>query len=478
MRIMKTKFLALLLLSEFTCLSTAAQQAPAPSRKDIPSIAKASNGSIVSIVMSDKDGKPIAQGTGFVVSKDGLIVTNYHVIAEGSSAVAKLPDGAIYLLEGVIASDKKRDVAVVRAAGKNFHPLTLGNSDRVEVGQEVVAIGNPLSLESTVSNGIISGIRTADDLGGRLVQVTAPISPGSSGGPLFSMTGEVVGITTLYLKGGENLNFAIPINDAKRLLLDPYAKYGGSVLPSSWPNESRPDEGGSSAREKDNSDATHSTSANEVAPDLKMTVEFMGRMVEPEHRDVLHGVLEGAVLHSSNGPAITILAHQSMMMVFTTGVTHKNGYPEFTYSIVSDGDGKHEQKDYPRYVSFALGDIDPSSIEAKVGGYDPYALSEFWGKHPHCEATPECSHEFLGFLETAPKLTTVEFHTTDLKPLIERGGCAGASGCGLTETTGNVLILFKSKDRAERFVTALTYAVKSAGGKPDLFPPTHYSKKD
>lgn len=476
MTTMKATLLAMLLSIGLTSTSTVGQQAP--SRRDIPSIAKAANGSIVSIVMSDKNGKPIAQGTGFVVTKDGLIVTNYHVIAEGSSAVAKLPDGATYFLEGVVASDKERDVAVVRATGKNFRPLPLGNSDRVEVGQEVVAIGNPLSLESTVSNGIISGIRTADNLGGRFLQVTAPISPGSSGGPLFNMAGEVVGITTLYLKGGENLNFAIPINDAKRQLVDPYAKYGGSVAPSAWPNEPHPDEEGSAQQQKDNGDAAHSASTNGVVPDLKTTVEFMGRMVEPEHRDVLQGVLEGAILHSANGPAVTILAHQSMMMVFTTGLTHKNGYPEFTYSIVSDGDGKHEQMDYPRYVSFALGDIDPSSIEAKVGGYDPYALSEFWDKHPRCEANPECSHEFLGFLDSAPKLTTVEFHTTDLKPLIERGGCAGSSGCALTETTGSVLIFFKSKDRAERFVTALSYAVKSAGGKPDLFPPTHYSKKD
>jgi len=208
----------------------------APPRKDIPTIAKAANGSIVSIIMSGDDGKPIAQGTGFIVSKEGLIVTNYHVIAEGSSAVAKLPDGAIYILEGVVASDKARDVALVKATGKNLRTLLLGNSDRVEVGQEVVAIGNPLSLESSVSNGIVSGIRTADDLGGKFLQVTAPISPGSSGGPLFDMAGEVIGITTLYLKGGENLNFAVPINDAKRLLLGPYARRGGKVAPV-WPNK-------------------------------------------------------------------------------------------------------------------------------------------------------------------------------------------------------------------------------------------------
>jgi hypothetical protein len=208
-----------------------ATQQRAPSRKDIPSIAKSANGSIVSIVMSDKDSKPLGQGSGFLVSNDGLVVTNYHVIAEGVSAVAKLPDGAFYLIDGVVASDKSRDVAILKAHGHNFRPLSLGNSDRVQVGEEVVAIGSPLSLESTVSNGIVSGMRTAEDLGGKFLQVTAPISPGSSGGPLFNMMGEVIGITTMYIKGGENLNFAIPINDAKRLLLSK----SSTLL--DWPNE-------------------------------------------------------------------------------------------------------------------------------------------------------------------------------------------------------------------------------------------------
>ena len=191
----------------------------ASARRDIPAIAKAANGAVVSVIMSDKDGKPVSQGSGFLVSEDGVIVTNYHVISEGTSAVVKLPDGAFYAVDGVLALDKARDVAIIKAHGQNFRTLTLGNSDRIQVGEDVVAIGNPLSLESTVSNGIVSGIRTIEDEGGKFLQVTAAISPGSSGGPLFNMAGEVVGITTLYIKGGENLNFAIPINDAKRLLL-------------------------------------------------------------------------------------------------------------------------------------------------------------------------------------------------------------------------------------------------------------------
>jgi hypothetical protein len=198
-----------------------AQNAPSTNKGrhlDIPAISREANGSIVSIVMSDKDGHPIAQGSGFLISKDGRVVTNYHVIRNGSSALVKLPNGSFFAVDGVLASDKDRDVAVIKAHGNGFRTLTLGDSNRLQVGEEVVAIGNPLSLESTVSNGIVSAIRTVEDEGGKFVQITAPISPGSSGGPLFNMAGEVVGITTSHLIGGQNLNFAIPINDVKLML--------------------------------------------------------------------------------------------------------------------------------------------------------------------------------------------------------------------------------------------------------------------
>jgi V8-like Glu-specific endopeptidase len=212
----------ILVLIGFSTALTAAQSA-AP-RKDIPTIAKAANGAVVSIVMSDKDGRPVAQGTGFLVSTDGRIVTNYHVIQHGSSAVIKLPDGAFFVVDGVLAADKVRDIAVIKAHGNNFRTVSLGDSDSLQVGEEVVAIGNPLSLESTVSNGILSGMRSIEKEGGKLLQITAPISPGSSGGPLFNMVGEVVGITTLHIKGGENLNFAIPINDLKPILQTSFSK--------------------------------------------------------------------------------------------------------------------------------------------------------------------------------------------------------------------------------------------------------------
>lgn len=207
----------------FVCMTLAAAQ-PGQQGKDITTIAKDANGAIVSIIMSDKDGQPVAQGSGFLVSKDGLVVTNYHVVKSGSSAVVKLPDGAFCVVDELLAFDERRDVAVLKAHGHDFRTVTLGDSDRVQVGQEVIAIGNPLSLESTVSNGMVSAIRTTEEEGGKILQITAPISPGSSGGPLFNMAGEVVGITTSHPKVGESLNFAIPINDVKSFLSVKFAK--------------------------------------------------------------------------------------------------------------------------------------------------------------------------------------------------------------------------------------------------------------
>ncbi len=213
---LSTKLFLLILLAAG---SVAAQSAPP--RKDIPAIAKAANGAVVTIITANAD-KPIAQGTGFLVSADGMIVTNYHVIENGNVAIVKFPDGSTFPVDGLLAADKVRDLAVIKIHGKNFQTLTLGNSDRIQIGEEVVAIGNPhgfeLGLELTVSNGILSAVRPDKVAGGKLLQVTAPITHGSSGGPLFNMMGEVIGITTAGFEDAGNLNFAIPVNDAKLLL--------------------------------------------------------------------------------------------------------------------------------------------------------------------------------------------------------------------------------------------------------------------
>ncbi len=168
-----------------------------------------------SIVLIQTDN---AMGSGFVVSLDGLILTNSHVIS-GSAAISIkfIADNRVYSNVKVIKDNTIRDLALLKIndAG-NFVPVVLGDSNQVSVGQRVVAIGNPQGLENTVSDGLVSAIR--DLSGTKLLQISVPISVGSSGGPLFNMNGEVIGITSSSFDKGQNLNFAVAINHAKNEL--------------------------------------------------------------------------------------------------------------------------------------------------------------------------------------------------------------------------------------------------------------------
>jgi S1-C subfamily serine protease len=187
-------------------------------KNDIATISHDAQRAVFLIVVSDARGREIGQGSGVVVSDDGKVITNYHVIDGANSAVIKFPNGAFFLIEGVLAADVQKDIAVLKASGSDFPTVAMGDSDKVQVGEEVVSIGSTLSLEATVSNGIISSIRELKDKHQSLFQTTAPISPGSSGGALLNMRGELIGITTAEMVGGQNLNFAVPINVVKPLL--------------------------------------------------------------------------------------------------------------------------------------------------------------------------------------------------------------------------------------------------------------------
>ena len=206
--------------------SVASLSAQSTSSTDVATIAQAAAKASVLIVTSDSSGKPLMQGSGFLVSKDGKVITNLHVVKGAASAVVKFSDGAFYEVEGFLGADAGIDIAVLklRAPGKEFPSLRLADADQVAIGQHVIAIGSPLSLENTVSDGIVSGLRSARDLDPKLsadlrvFQTTAPLSPGSSGGALLNMQGEVIGVTSFGVLTGQNLNFVIPISYAKRLL--------------------------------------------------------------------------------------------------------------------------------------------------------------------------------------------------------------------------------------------------------------------
>ena len=181
-------------------------------------------------VQKGTQNQEVGAGSGFIVSTDGLVLTNKHVVSDTSADYTVLTsDGQKYTAK-VVALDPVQDLAVIKiqgAEGKTFPSITLGDSDGIQIGQGTVAIGNALGqFSNTVSAGIVSGLgRTilASDQGGSfsetlqgIIQTDAAINSGNSGGPLLNLRGEVIGINTAMAQGAENIGFAIPINTAKR----------------------------------------------------------------------------------------------------------------------------------------------------------------------------------------------------------------------------------------------------------------------
>ncbi len=148
--------------------------------------------------------------SGFVIKPDGTIVTNHHVVADATAMVVKLASGEVYRNVYLLSSDPIDDLAFLKIEAVDLPTIPLGNSNDVQVGEEVLLVGAPQGLEQTVSNGLISGIRL--DEGVRVLQTSAAASPGSSGGPLLNRNGEAVGVMSFKVVNGENLNFTITIN--------------------------------------------------------------------------------------------------------------------------------------------------------------------------------------------------------------------------------------------------------------------------
>jgi len=177
------------------------------------------------------------QGSGFLVDASGRILTNHHVIRDAKSIRIKLSSGDVYDHVAILATDDRRDIAVLQISGFDLPSLPMGNSDSVRIGAPVVLIGSPLGLENTVSTGIVSGRRQEKE-GFQLFQISAPASPGSSGGPVLSRSGAVVGIASSQMDSGQNLNFAVPVNYARGLLDHLAGKPLAVLTPTSAPAES------------------------------------------------------------------------------------------------------------------------------------------------------------------------------------------------------------------------------------------------
>jgi len=224
MRIFRFAFLAF--LSACSLQARAAQ-----AEHTVSQVVKGTVDSVVLIVVSDEAGKPLAEGSGFIASSDGKVVTNHHVILGAHSAIVKLNNGSFFLVEGILADDPEHDIAVLKVSGKNLPSLNLADSDSLTVGDHVVAIGSPLGLENSVSDGIISGFRE-DSKGKSWIQTTAPVSHGNSGGPLLTMDEKVAGLVTWKATAGENLNFAVPSKLIVALLANSSVRPFGTVAKS------------------------------------------------------------------------------------------------------------------------------------------------------------------------------------------------------------------------------------------------------
>ncbi len=204
--------------------------------------------SVVLLTISSSAGVKVSSGTGFFVSSDGRVITNHHVVEGAAKVTATLSDGRKIDALGVLGYDADKDLAIVKLPGKGYPALTLFESSSLRAGDDVVVIGSPMGLSGSLSAGIVSAIRSQksrdEDEDESIpkedrkpnawgIQITAPISPGSSGSPILNLGGQVIAVAVGKVGGGgENLNFGIPIEEAKTLL----ERAGPSAKPKEFPS--------------------------------------------------------------------------------------------------------------------------------------------------------------------------------------------------------------------------------------------------
>lgn len=200
-----------LIIATLLMLAVASGQVPLTTAQ----IAKKVAPSVVAI--HGKTGTGDIVGSGFIISKDGKIVTNLHVIRDLTTASVQLANGEIFDSISILATDERRDLAIIHVAGFDLAPLNLGNSNAATVGESVVVVGSPRGLEGTVTAGILSAVRDTGE-GFKVLQTDSAVNPGNSGGPLVNGKGQVIGVVSFKLRSSEGLNFAVPINYVSGLL--------------------------------------------------------------------------------------------------------------------------------------------------------------------------------------------------------------------------------------------------------------------
>jgi serine protease Do len=184
---------------------------PLSAQEDLPHLIARIQPAVVTVIIFDGTGKVIGNGSGFFINSQGHLITNYHVLSRTGRAEIRTHDGRRFPIKMVLAEDQKTDLIKVTAdlpPGSLTSYLQISGKQPM-VGERVLVIGSPMGLDQTVTDGMVSGIRRLPGMG-EMLQISAPISPGSSGGPVVNGKGEVLGVARLFLARGQNLNFAIP----------------------------------------------------------------------------------------------------------------------------------------------------------------------------------------------------------------------------------------------------------------------------
>jgi S1-C subfamily serine protease len=209
-------FMAALVLSPVMVLAQSDTQIP-PQPFDSAAITKKIAPTVV-LIRGNSDTADIL-GTGFIISSDGKIATNLHVVQSLRSGGVQLASGEKFDSFSILAFDARKDIAIIKIPGFDLPTISLGNSNNVQVGEPLLVVGSPLGLQGSVTTGVLSSVRDDPAGGGfKVLQTDASVNPGNSGGPLVNRQSEVIGIVTFKIGGTENLNFAIPVNYLRGLM--------------------------------------------------------------------------------------------------------------------------------------------------------------------------------------------------------------------------------------------------------------------
>jgi len=207
--ILRRGWLGLLLLA----LPLGAAEVP-----DLRALAKQARPAVYLLAIQDDDGEVKGSGTGFLISPDGLLVTNHHVVAGAQHILAKAENGGLFPVIRVLASDPANDLALLQVEGKDLPCLPLAPPHSAEAGTRIAVIGSPLGLEGTLTEGIVSARRSLPGQKREVLQISAAISQGSSGSPVLDAQGRVVGVASFLLAEGQSLHFATPSEKLQALL--------------------------------------------------------------------------------------------------------------------------------------------------------------------------------------------------------------------------------------------------------------------